>query len=549
MGTAEVLACVRALSDHELLNGLSATVERHCAATADMLAHLAEVDARRLYLGQACSSMFVFCVERLHMSEPAAYRRIHAARTVRRFPALLPMVASGELHLSAIKLLTPFLTDGNQEALLADARGASKRNIEQMLARRFPGTPARDSIRRTRVRPVLAKTRPHASAPEAPCAAQGAGELPAEHVCPPGQGQTVDLFEPAPPPDRTVEREESYNISFTASRALRDKVLQARDLLRHAHPGGDLTAVFGRAIDLLLADLQRKRFGRRNPRAKARDRAESTGPEPAAAPGVAREPQAAAAQRASPGRARDRTESTGPEPTGPEPTPAPVGAREPKDAATQRTSPCQKGNRTEPNGPEPTAAPGVAREPKVAATQRPSPDQARNRTEPASPEPTAAPGVAREPKAAATERASQLASEPCSHDGANESAAAIPAASHLECEIATEAAGTTGADRGRGTPGPEASSGRPVRSRSRHVPNDVKRAVIERDGLRCAYVDEAGRRCTATGFLELHHRDPFANGGEHNVANVTVYCAAHNAYASELDFGVSGPRSQPDARD
>jgi hypothetical protein len=61
--------------------------------------------------------------------------------------------------------------------------------------------------------------------------------------------------------------------------------------------------------------------------------------------------------------------------------------------------------------------------------------------------------------------------------------------------------------------------------------------VYERDGGQCSFVDERGARCTETHYLELHHADPFAKGGEHRVTNVSLRCAAHNAWAAEQDFG------------
>src|SRR5205085_947145 len=45
---------------------------------------------------------------------------------------------------------------------------------------------------------------------------------------------------------------------------------------------------------------------------------------------------------------------------------------------------------------------------------------------------------------------------------------------------------------------------------SRHVPDPIRRAVYERDGGRCAFVDGQGRRCPATESLELDHLDGWA---------------------------------------
>jgi hypothetical protein len=45
---------------------------------------------------------------------------------------------------------------------------------------------------------------------------------------------------------------------------------------------------------------------------------------------------------------------------------------------------------------------------------------------------------------------------------------------------------------------------------SRHLPRAVRRAVWERDGARCTYVDGEGRRCRETGGLEVTTASPWA---------------------------------------
>ncbi|HYO96740.1 MAG TPA: hypothetical protein VER33_19645 [Polyangiaceae bacterium] len=78
---------------------------------------------------------------------------------------------------------------------------------------------------------------------------------------------------------------------------------------------------------------------------------------------------------------------------------------------------------------------------------------------------------------------------------------------------------------------------RAPRQRGRHVPAGTKREVFLRDAGRCSYVDERGERCRETRYLELHHLQPFAQGGEHVATNVALRCAAHNALAAEEDYG------------
>jgi len=65
---------------------------------------------------------------------------------------------------------------------------------------------------------------------------------------------------------------------------------------------------------------------------------------------------------------------------------------------------------------------------------------------------------------------------------------------------------------------------------SRHIPAAVRRIVYERDGGRCRYEDGQGRRCTARGFLEFHHRHPFGHGADHSPEGISLSCRTHNRY-------------------
>ena len=77
------LSTVASLSDDELLAHVGKLATRERQATAELVASLCELDARRLYLGAGCSSLFAYCTEVLHLSEHAAYgRRQLALRAV-----------------------------------------------------------------------------------------------------------------------------------------------------------------------------------------------------------------------------------------------------------------------------------------------------------------------------------------------------------------------------------------------------------------------------------------------------------------------------------
>ena len=72
------------LADHELIHEVTKLVAHERRNTADLLAHLAEVDARKLYAPAGYDSMYAWCMKVLQFSEDVACKRIEAARTARR---------------------------------------------------------------------------------------------------------------------------------------------------------------------------------------------------------------------------------------------------------------------------------------------------------------------------------------------------------------------------------------------------------------------------------------------------------------------------------
>src|SRR5215211_1698674 len=119
------------LTDRDLIAEVKRLAQTERTATAALVAVLAEMDARRLYLGEGCSSLFTYCTRVLHLSEHAAYGRIEAARAVRRFPAVIDLLAVGGLTLTSVTLLAPSLTDANHRAVLEAARHKRKRDVEE----------------------------------------------------------------------------------------------------------------------------------------------------------------------------------------------------------------------------------------------------------------------------------------------------------------------------------------------------------------------------------------------------------------------------------
>lgn len=93
------------LSDVELVAEVRSLAGRERQTTAALVAHLAEFDARRLYLAAGFSSLFKYCCEVLRLSEAEAYNRIEAARVARRFPLILDSLADGSLNITTVRIL------------------------------------------------------------------------------------------------------------------------------------------------------------------------------------------------------------------------------------------------------------------------------------------------------------------------------------------------------------------------------------------------------------------------------------------------------------
>src|SRR5262245_14351838 len=86
---------VSCLSNDALVRELKDSVAHGCTLAARQVELIAEGQRRRLYALAGYSSMFAYCVDELHLSEEAAYKRLRVARAARRFPQVLVALAEG----------------------------------------------------------------------------------------------------------------------------------------------------------------------------------------------------------------------------------------------------------------------------------------------------------------------------------------------------------------------------------------------------------------------------------------------------------------------
>jgi 5-methylcytosine-specific restriction endonuclease McrA len=268
------------LPDHELLRALTDVVTRDRATTAEMLSLIGEVERRRLYAAAGFESMHRFCVGKLKMSGDMAYKRVRAARVSRRFPLVLDAVTDGRLNVSTLVRLAPHLKWMPAAAgleLLSAAEGKGRDDLELLIASRFP-----QADLPTVVHPVTPGSAVDDLAPGpipdnpmtsalGDAAGSGSrsngvdGSAP-EQPSLDDQEFTPQASSPSPIPVSQYPRVSPlspgrFALQLTMSQGTHDKLRRAQALLGHAIPSGEIAEVIDRALDALIANLERRKFG------------------------------------------------------------------------------------------------------------------------------------------------------------------------------------------------------------------------------------------------------------------------------------------------
>jgi hypothetical protein len=263
-----MLAVASSLSDHDLLDRLSALAGREREASAELVAHLVALDARpSLYAARGYGSLFNYCTEALRLSEDAACNRTVAVRACRRFPVILELLAAGEISLTSVRLLHQHLTPENHRDVLARAAGRSLRAIEALVAEIAPRPDVPTSVRKVpapATGPLLGMDNPviptSGSPATTPGEATGAAQPAPSASCTP----------PVPPPRRPIIENtapERYRVQFTIGKQSHDRLRRLQALLRREIPTGDAGAIVERALALLLEKVESAKVGAtRNPR-------------------------------------------------------------------------------------------------------------------------------------------------------------------------------------------------------------------------------------------------------------------------------------------
>jgi hypothetical protein len=565
MGTVDALWKLAAHSDRELLEGLRVRVGNGRQLTAEVLAHLGEVEERRLHLQAGYGSMFAYCVSRLGMSEDEACRRIDVARLARRSPALFPRLATGQISLSVAALLKPYLSTervstertltervsaeaavteratGDADLLIAAVSGKSVQQAREALAGLFPRPDVAPGIRKLsdRARAVGSlSARVDSVAAARGTILQTAARQPGTGNPGPGGAGPSDatpestaITDPAP---GSIE-----SIAPTAMDSRRNGVASARDGMASEPPGVVLQAA---SVDSPANTASPPICSTASPvhhvATTCREEAEETSAaRRSRQPFVLEPPCAERLEPLSPGRyrvqftadaalkeklelARDLMRHT--LPSG---DLAAIVERSldllVADLMSRRFgAPSRRKNqphtsRTRP----PTSAEPLSAE-QLMFTEQPSAEQPTSGEQPSADQPTSA------ERLAGAERATRAQQ-------------ATPATqSALDLAFAPKAARTAyRPERFNAANATECPDSPPAVPTATRVDRATRRAVLERDGLRCAWRSADGVRCEARAWLEHDHIRPRAKGGSSTATNGRLLCRAHNRLAAEQEFG------------
>jgi 5-methylcytosine-specific restriction endonuclease McrA len=235
------------LSNEALRQALKNKVANENVTTADVIAHIAEFDERKLYLPDAYPSMLRYCIGELGMSEDEAKKKIQVARAAQEFPALLDALAEGRVHLTGLRLLVPHLKPETVDELLAAATHKSMDDIERFLAARFPKAGVAASVT------LVASTMPSLAV------AEGApGHLGEPQVVANPQSEGAARH----PRGRVAPLSaEAFAVQFTRSREADERFRYLQDLLGHQVSRADIAEVYDRAVKELIKKMERVRFG------------------------------------------------------------------------------------------------------------------------------------------------------------------------------------------------------------------------------------------------------------------------------------------------
>jgi len=344
--TAPITSAVGALSDGALLRHTTTLVRHERHLQGAIIDHLAEIDARRLYLQRGCSSLFDYAVRELGYSDAAAGRRIGAVRLCADQPGARERLRDGSLTLSAAaELQWAFDRQRRRGSISGVASTAPTRSVERSApaGSTSPGAAADDPGEDSSPAEL-----PSPSEPAPPLVLDAAGrqklvEEAAGKSARQVRRMLADLDpELAPPADRVRPLGDGrYELKAVIDADCQQGLEQLRGLLSHVDPSMTVGQLVGRIVQEALDRHDPSRPPRRTRTGSRAARGES-------------EPAPAAKERAAFERGHASTVQDAAIPAGTTPTPE----RELQPTPNSTPAPSRQGaaDRRAAGGPKPNGA-------------------------------------------------------------------------------------------------------------------------------------------------------------------------------------------------
>jgi 5-methylcytosine-specific restriction endonuclease McrA len=193
---------------------------------------------------------------------------------------ILKLVAEGSVTLTTIALLRPHLTAENHEALFAEARHKSKRDVEYQIAclapkpaapallRRLPNHPAQGPTAIRAVEPRGSIARAEIEHLETLAGTDLVPAVAADLLISPSQPAEASSA-PEPQSRVSVLAKDRYLLRVTLNSETYAKLKRAQQLMSHSVRDGNPAVILDKALDLLVAGLERAKIANvRRPRAQ-----------------------------------------------------------------------------------------------------------------------------------------------------------------------------------------------------------------------------------------------------------------------------------------
>jgi len=257
------------LKDEDLVRQVKFLAEHARHNEMRLLIHLSEFDSRRLCLEEGYRSLFEYCTGTLGFDEQESYRRIRAARIIRGYPEARIALERRKVTVASLVVLSAWLTRENAGSWLKVAEGKSKRELEALVAARYPQAPQPDSIRNLPSRPVLVSGAPPAAYEALSIGASSPDINPADQPASVTDGSASGEWTPlAAPPDRlgwgwqqlSPVAADRVRVGFDAASVVGQLIERVRQILRHKYPEGRLEDLIREALEAYLdrRDPQRR---------------------------------------------------------------------------------------------------------------------------------------------------------------------------------------------------------------------------------------------------------------------------------------------------